>query len=1065
MKLLFAYRHAAVAILFLLAGSTLFAQISGDIELTTIDPSGAAIGGANVTVRHLDTGTTRTATTAADGSARITLLNVGRYEVKVDAKGFASFSVQVEVNSGRVSDVKAPLQVQSTRQEVLVSDQAEAINTSNAQLQSVFTTRDVVELPLNTNTAGILTFAATAPGVVPQTPNNNNGFLGYGNFSSNGGRTRGGNITVDNATATDVSTTGGAGLGTFPIDAVKEVSFITNNFNAEFGRNSSGQFQVVTKSGGNDFHGRLFEFFRNDKLNARSFFDQTGQADITRNNDWGAVAGGRIVKDKIFWLGTYEQQKVRGASAPVIASVPTPADAAGITNPAAKALFAQYGGVTSPNGTVSNSAANTANSKAFSGRLDFNLRDRDNLFVRGGVADSVAQGGSLAFITSNLVGNGAVVVNRDANITISETHTFSPRMVNNFLASYGRTSPNFTPTAQTAGPFVAFNDGTDGLGPWSGIPQGRRQNTFQYLDTVTYTIGAHTLKAGYELNRIQLNGAFDSNVRGTYVFNSFQDFQAGNPFSYTQRFGNSVRGYRVWNNFGFIQDDWRISRTLTLNLGLRAEVSNGATEVNGLLSNLNLRSTAAMGGAGTGPLGAIDVVNVSNHQQTNWGPRLGFAWNPRGGKTAIRGGYGIAYDFSFLNPIANLRFAAPFMYSFNTTDFSGANSFANMVAGTAPFEQTARGILGTFGTTLRSFGTLGPVDQGLRNPQVQQWNLTVERDVWNGLLLRAGYVGTKGNYLQRSTPINLLKPGVFTPPNTAAEEAAIPTATLKAINAGLNAVPTATTNRVDPRFGAVTLLDSGANSNYHSLQAQAIRRFAKGLTFSAAYTWSKSIDNSSDALGVLLDEGAVAQNPFNNRDNRAPSAFDVPQRFVLSHVYELPGFKKASNPFLRGALSGWAFSGIYVAQSGTPVNLLAGAKRGITDALLLGTAAGAQRPDLVGPLNVTFAPNPGGDGAPPNKVAGSGLAQPLLGHFGTLGRNVLRINGLSNFDWVLGKSFPIRERTHVEVQAQAFNVFNHTSFAMVGANARNIATPALFGYYDGTQSESRNIQLNLRLIW
>jgi len=820
----------------------------------------------------------------------------------------------------------------------------------------------------------------------------------------------------------------------------------------------------VTKSGTNDFHGRLFEFFRNDKLNARSFFDQTGKADITRNNDWGAVVGGRIVKDRVFWLGTYEQNKIRGAGAAVIATVPTPEQVAGISSPVAKTLFASSGGVSSPTGSVSNSSPNTTDSKAFGGRLDFNLTQNDTLFVRGGVSDLTALASSQAFITSNLVGNGVSQVGRDANVTASYTHVFTPGLVNNFLASYGRNSPYFTPIAKTLGPAIVFNDGFDTLGAWNGAPQGRVQNTFQYLDTLTYSTGNHTLKGGYELNRIQSNGSFDANVRGTLTFNSFEDFQAGNPLTYSQRFGNSVRGYRVWNNFGFIQDDWRITRNLTLNLGLRVEVSNGATEVNGLLSNLNLKSAAPMGGAGTGPLGAIQVVPVSNQQQTNWGPRLGFAWNPGNGKLAIRGGYGIAYDFSFLNPIANLRFAAPFMYQFSTTDFSGANSLDNIVASMSPFQQTGRATIGTYGTTIKSFGSLSPVDQGLRNPQVQQWNFTIEREVLNGLLLRASYVGTKGNFLQRSNPINLLRPGLFTPPNTVAQEAALQAnGRLRALNAGLNAPPTSTTNRFDPRFGSVNLVDSGANSNYHSFQFQAIQRLSHGLTLSAAYTWSKSIDNASDALGVLLDEDALAQNPFNNRDNRAVSAFDVPQRLVLSHTYDLPWFKDGKK-FLKQVLGGWQFSGIYVLQSGTPVNLRAGAKRGLSDPLLLGTAVGAQRPDLVGPLNVRFTPNPGGD-ATANKVTNSGLAQPLVGHFGTFGRNVLRINGLNNFDWTLGKRFPVTERINIEFQAQAFNVFNHTSFALLSPNARNIATPAAFGYYDGTQSESRNMQLNLRLIW
>jgi hypothetical protein len=506
-----------------------------------------------------------------------------------------------------------------------------------------------------------------------------------------------------------------------------------------------------------------------------------------------------------------------------------------------------------------------------------------------------------------------------------------------------------------------------------------------------------------------------------------------------------------------------VSRSLTLNLGMRVEVSNGATEVNGLLSNLNLRSTAPMGRAGSGPLGAIAVVNQSNQQRTNWAPRIGLAWTSESGKWVVRSGYGIAYDFNFLNPITNLRFAVPFMYSFTTNDFTGANSFANMAAGTSPFQQLGRSTVGNFGAALKSFGNITPVDQGLRNPQVHQWNFTVEREIGNQLLLRTSYVGTKGNFLQRSRPLNLIRPGLFTPPNTVAEEAALQAnGTLRNLNAGLSATPTGTTNRIDPRFGSVAILDSSANSNYQSLQFQAIGRIFRDLRLSAAYTWAKSIDDASDALSVLLDDDAVPQNPFNGRDNRAVSAFDVRQRFSLSHTYDLPWFKQG-NRFLKETLGGWQFSGIYAVQSGLPINLVAGSKRGLTDALLLGTAAGTQRPDVVGPLNLQFTPNPGG--TPANKVTNSGLAQPLVGHFGTLGRNAVRINGLNNFDWVLSKTFPVTERAHVQFQAQAYNVFNHTSFALISTGARTLSSPNVFGYYDGTQSESRNIQLNLRLIW
>lgn len=211
----------------------------------------------------------------------------------------------------------------------------------------------------------------------------------------------------------------------------------------------------------------------------------------------------------------------------------------------------------------------------------------------------------------------------------------------------------------------------------------------------------------------------------------------------------------------------------------------------------------------------------------------------------------------------------------------------------------------------------------------------MEREIANQLLLRTSYVGTKGNFLQVSRPLNLIRPGLFTPPNTAAEEAALQAnGTLRNLNAGLSAAPTGTTNRLDPRFGSVTMLDSSANSNYHSLQVQAIGRVSRDLRVSAAYTWAKSIDNASDALGVLLDDEAVPQNPFNSRNDRAVSAFDVRHRFSLSHTYDLPWFKQG-NRFLQETLGSWQFSGIYVVQSGLPITFRSGARAGLTDALLI----------------------------------------------------------------------------------------------------------------------------------
>jgi hypothetical protein len=262
-----------------------FAQISGDLLIQVTDPSGATVPNATVTLTSKEMGSTRTITTASDGTARFAQLGVGSYSVKVETAGFAAFETTAAVSSGAVTTVPIALEIKKAQQEVVVTEAATTLNTVNAQLQNTTESHQMVELPIAAG--GVLALAATAPGVAPVTPNNP--FLGLGSFNSNGGRGRGNNITLDNATATDVSTTGGAGLGTVPLEGIKEFNLITNNFNAECGRNSSAQVQILTKGGTNEFHATLFEYFRNDKLNARSYFDRTGSPSIERNNDFGVA--------------------------------------------------------------------------------------------------------------------------------------------------------------------------------------------------------------------------------------------------------------------------------------------------------------------------------------------------------------------------------------------------------------------------------------------------------------------------------------------------------------------------------------------------------------------------------------------------------------------------------------------------------------------------------------------------------------------------------------------------------------------------------------------------------
>jgi hypothetical protein len=1042
------------------AGVGLHAQITGDLVVTVRDQTGALVPGSDVSVRHTGTGTSRAMVSDPFGLARFAQLTPGPYEVRVETPGFITYVTEVGVNAGATTSVPVVLEVGGVDEQIFVTGAATILNTSDAQLRTSIESTHMTELPLVTRSP--LALAAAAPGVIPVTPKNP--FLGLGSFNSQGGRGRGNNITLDSATATDVSTTGGAGLGTVPLDAIKEVNLITNNFSAEYGRNSSAQFQILTKSGTNEFHGRLFHFLRNDKLNSRDFFDRTGRAATLRDNNWGAVVGGAIVRDKLFYLGTYEHQTIRGAGGTRTATIPRPDQVAGATSQTAVQILQQMQVPTDPSGTVTNPAPLGTDSKAFSGRIDWNITEHDFLYTRFGFQDVEAQSPGLTFITSNLPTNGASSVNKPVNATIAYNRTFGPRTVNQFLVSFGRSEPDFTPLADFGGPGINFQDGTSAFGIWPGLPQGRIQNTFQYMDTVTHLVGRHQLKFGYDLHRIQANSFFDANVRGTFTFLTLADFLDGRPFAYSERFGNSVRGNRVWNHFFFVQDDFRMTPTVTLNLGLRGEVAGGVTEVNEILSNLNLNKQESLGGGGTGPLGGFDIGGSSFETNWNWAPRLGVAWNPGGGNTVVRAGYGIAYDFIFLNPITNMRFMPPYMYQFaiqGFAAFAGENSFDALVAGTSPFQQSGRAAVGGFPDNVRNFGSIAPVDQRLKNPQVHQWNLTVEREIGWNLVARGSYVGTKGNFLQRTRPINTLAPGLFTPPANLQEEEAMRAAgVFAAVNGGLNVGPTGSSNRIDPRFTAVNFVEASANSNYHSGQFYLANRMTGTYGFTASYTFSKSIDDISDVLGVLATDSASQQNPFDNRNNRAVSAFDAKHRFSFTHILE-PRIFSGMTGVGRAVLHGWQFNGIFQAQSGFPINLASGTRAGIADPTLLG-GGGALRPDLVGPLNVNFEANPGSGAANPSKIPNSGLAQPLVGHFGTLGRNVARLNRGINADWTVGKYFEITEDVRLQFQMQMFNVFNNVVLSRPGTT---LSAPATFGYYSDTEFNQRNMTAVLRIIW
>jgi hypothetical protein len=1050
-----------------------FAALTGDVQGTVLDPTGAVVPGAKVTIKNTSTGVTRTLITDQDGQFAALQLDLGSYQVTIEKEGLRRLVETATVRSGEKTRLDASMQVGKVEEVVNVETKTATLDVATAQVSNSIDAEQIVTLPSQNRDP--VAFAALAPGTVPVTMDNP--FLGSGSFNSNGSRGRANNITVDNAISTDISTTGSSGVGTFSLDGVQEFKLISNNFDAEFGRNSGSQVQMITRSGTNNYHGTAYWFHQNSAFNARDYFDTEGKPTPLIRNLGGFTAGGPVIKDHTFVFGHWELLRIRGGGASRLANVLTPAQAAAITDPTSKALFQAVGAPTSATGQLSGAAPNQTNQHSWSLRVDQVLRGgKDTMFARYGDNPQETVDPGLTFITGNLPNFGASVTSRDQTFTFGYTSTLTSNIVNQFRFNFGRSNPTFPVFSTLKPPFAAEiiiqgAEGLDPLGVSNILPQGRTQNTFQYGDTFSWVRGRHQLKFGGDVLRYQAYSFFDANFRGTATFANLQDFQQGVLTSWTQRFGSSNRHNFSTDIFGFVQDDYRITDALTLNLGFRLESAGGVTEKDGILSNLNPHNTTPLGGGGTGPLGGIDLGGEAFQRNWNPAPRVGFAWNPHHSKFVLRAGYGIAYDYIFLNPITNLRFSAPFVPSISVLQFTGNNTLANFAAGKAQAQTDATAAIGQFLSTQKNFGTLSAVDQNLENPRNQQWNVGVQYSALKDTIFKLSYVGTHNDHLQASIPINLVKPGVAPPPATSEADELARFSQFRSVFLGEsgNASGSTVNNRLDPRFNSVTQVQSVGTSTYHAMELQAIRRFANGLSFDASYTWAHSIDDVSDVLGVLVNDSASLQNPsLGISANRGNSQFDIRNRFVLSYSYELP-FARHSAGLVGRALGGWGLSGVTDIRSGFPVTIFSNSRRGITDVALNGNsvvrANGSANGLNFGP-HAAFA-KPCDRGVNTNgltsctNTANFPLTAPLLGNTGNSGRNQIRLDGLANSDFAIFKNTKITEGKNLLFRWEFYNVFNHPNFSQFVGSISSVS----FGQYQGTATNMRQMQASLKFTF
>ncbi len=1055
--------RAVIVVFFswLLVVAPTLADLTGDLSGTVMDSTGATVSAARVTIQNISTGQTRVITTSDSGEFSAPQLEIGNYRITVEKDGFKSFTQNAVVRSGEKTRVDPQMQLGNVSESVVVESGAiPTLDVATAQVSNSINSDEAMALPNQARDPVI--YATLSPGTAPVSINNP--FLGVGSFNSNGSRGRANNITLDGVTATDISTTGESGAA-FVQDAVAEVKVITNNFDAEFGRNSGSQVQILTKSGTNEFHGSLYDYFQNSGLgNARGYFTPEGGAvpKIVQNQGGGTI-GGPIIKNHTFFFASGEVDRTRGAGQTVIANVLTPAQAAAITDPTDAALFAANGSPTSPTGSLPGSSANTTDGDIWTVRVDQVLRGgKDGLFVKYGQAPSTTISPGLTFIDTNLPGFGASTTATPRDLTVSYTAAITNNLINNFRFGFGRVNQSFDVNSPfPEGPEVIFADGTSNFGINNIIPQGRTQNTFQYADTVSWTRGRHTLKWGVDINRYQAPSFFDAEAQGIIVFGSIADFQAGNPLEYQQFIGNTHLHNFATDAFGFVQDDFRLTRTLTLNLGFRLESSGGVSEGSGQLSNLDPNNTTPIGALGTGPLGGVDLGGVAFHRNWNPAPRVGFAWNPMNGKLVVRGGYGIAYDFIYQNPITNLRFSPPFVNIVTVKDFSGGNSLANLVAGTSPAQAAATAGLGTFNPLQSDFGAFSPVDQNLSNPRNQQWDVGVEYQVAPDLVMKVTYVGAHSDHLQVSQPINLVNPAnIPAAPTSLADQTARLAEFQNTFAAETGGAFGPLNNLIDPRFDNVTQVQSTGTSTYNSLQVEGIRRFKNGLTFDANYTWSHSLDDISDALGVLVNDNSLPINaaaPISA--NRANSQFDLRNRFVLSYNYELP-FGNHFSGWKKYLFGGWSQSGIFSTQSGFPATVFAAPIGGITDLLLNGTNNGGTTVNVPVNGNATqLHPVPFfASYVTPTTLP---VSEPLLEQVGTSGRNQLRLDGLTDFDAAVSKRLRFTEHKSLELRWESFNVLNHPNFA----GYQNQFGSAQFNTYTSTATNARQMQLSARFTF
>jgi hypothetical protein len=1062
----------------------------GEFTGTVRDPGGAVVSGAKVTALEPTTGRSWTAETNEDGIYRLVSLPVGAsYDVTVEHAGFKRARLEaVTLDVGEAKRLDLKLEVGDVSESVTVTDEANLLNFEKGEVSAVVGERKIAELPLNGR--NVYQLAELQPGVVRTAGSGlQESETTDAQVSASGARFRDNQILLDGVSNNNDRQGGRTTINLSP-DAVEQFRVVTNNLSAEFGRSGGALISVVTKGGNNEFHGSVFEFHRNDNLDAATTFEaRSGGKSEFKRNHFGFTFGGPLHlprfgeggpayisgKNRTFFFFSYQGlRQVRPALQ--LHSVETPQfrDFVLATRPNSLAarLLRDFPPLRGPQTNIRDIGSPAPGVRVFNAAPDgipdlgdafipipgFTFDDQfsvrldhtfnggaDTLTGRYTVNDRFEQrpgdNSARAFVVD--------FIEKDQNASLSHLHVFSPVATNELRLGY-----NYDPQINAANfpeiPFVMMSTAGRSVSQFSQtfgnvFPLDFRLHTYHLYDALTLTRGNHGLKVGGEFRHFRENSDFPINFKPVVTFNDIFDFADDEVLSINARVDpatgrptGTYRHFRITEYGLFVQDDWKISPQLTLNLGLRYDNFGTLKERDDLLSTFEL--------PGVGPLADARIVQVDElyeRDNNNFAPRFGFAWDPLGdGRWAIRGGAGLFYSRIWTNFSGNSRFNTPFSLPVSLSALTpGQNPSA---AYRIPFTGDpafARPLDGRGGSTaLRP--ALQTVDRGLVAPYVTEWFLGAQRQLPGDWMAEVNYLGSAGRKLLLRQEINRFS--------------------------GDRA--DGTVNRVNQSFGSIVHGFNAVNSSYHALAAQLIKRFSDNYTLQLAYTFSRSIDTDSEPFGGGPGELQGSMEVSNIRLDRGFSAFDATHRFAGNFIYEVPAF--AGEGGAAGVLlGGWQVGGIVSLQSGFPFTVVTSEDTNFDGAF-------NDRPNVLVAIDRIVGSGPhdflNGAFGDPSQL-GSLFRPAAPGANGSLGRNTFRGPGYAVVDLSLLKRFRTPwftdEGSRVEFRTEFFNLFNRVNPRAVSNNlgAFNAATGLwgnrnTFGRSTST-FDARQIQFGLKFLF